>query len=86
MATINGDVPAIIADTYEALGFHARAAMVREGIDPHDGRADDASVDALEKILSGVPDGASTTRHSDTCWQRHAACLRDRIYSKLEWE
>lgn len=86
MATVNGDVPEIIADTYEALGFHARAAMVREGIDPHDGCADGTSIDTLGEILNGVPDSAARLKHTDTCWHTHAACLRDRIYSRLEWE
>lgn len=83
MATVNQGLDVIIADTYEALGFHARAAMVREGIDPHDGCAD--GIDPLGAILNDVPD-SKVEPHTDTCWHTHAACLRDRIYSKLEWE
>ncbi len=86
MATVNGDVPEIVADTYQALGFHARAAMVREGIDPHDGCADDATIDVLGEILSVVPDGTARLKHTDTCWHTHAACLRDKIYTDLGWE
>lgn len=85
MATVNGDVPEIVADTYEALGFHARAAMVREGIDPHDGCADETSIDTLSAILNGVPD-SKVKNHTDTCWHTHAACLRDKLYRDLEWE
>lgn len=84
----NEGLDEIVADTYQALGLHGRAAMVREGVDPHDG-CDRRAIEIEEKldaILASVPDAIGSVKHSDDCWRRHAACLRDKIYADLGWK
>lgn len=65
----NEGIELVIADTYQALGFHARAAMVREGIDQHDGCADatgyldpDPVIEDIYALLEQVP--VNTDRHT----------------------
>lgn len=85
MADPNAGIDQIIADTYEALGFHARAAMMRDNLDPHSGCADAEQTDVLDKILNDVPD-SRIMAHVGDCWKLHAACLRDKIFTDLGWE
>lgn len=85
MANPNAGIDEIIADTYEGLGFHARAAMMRDNFDPHDGCADAGQTDLLGKILNDVPD-SKVKKHDSGCWRTHAACLRDKIFTDLGWE
>lgn len=60
----NEGLDQIIADTYEALGFHARAAMMRDGAEAAEsGYADpDPVLDAIAGLLDEVP--ANTDKHT----------------------
>lgn len=89
----NEGLDQIIADTYEALGFHARAAMMRDGVEvAESGYADpDPVLDAIVDLLDEVP--ANTDRHTHTedaraegdrkathaCWRTRAQCLAEKI-------
>lgn len=87
---VNDDVPALVAATYAALGagYEQQAELAAANADnpDPDPHAECTPDDALVAILGTVPDATKSTKHSDTCWQRHAACLRDRICSDLGWE
>lgn len=78
-------IDAIAADIYESLGEHERAAMIRANLDPHEDCTSEYDR-VLESILHAVPDAPRSAKHSATCWQRHAACLRNKIYEGLEWK
>lgn len=94
MVRINEDLDVLAAETYESLG-PAYAQQAREtrlnieyagGYDsnPH---AECTDSDALAAILRAVPDDdRKSVKHTDTCWQTHAACLRDKLYNDLGWE
>jgi len=38
----------------------------------------------LINILSGVPAPTRSTKHSETCWQRHAHCLVVKVATELD--
>lgn len=91
MARINEDADVLSAEIYESLG-PAYAQQAREtrlnveyaGSDRHAGCVD---TDDLAAILHAVPDDdRKSVKHDDTCWHRHASCLRDKIYTDLGWE
>jgi hypothetical protein len=80
-----------IADIYQALGQQGRAALMRDPasqdryeLDTEAAGAVDG-MDSLYAILGEIPN-QDKLKHNDTCWQRHAACLRDRIKEALGWE
>lgn len=75
-----------IAEIYDGLGEVDRAAMVRADLDPHDECGSIGDWETMSVILHDVPDAAKSTKHNEYCWQKHAACLRDKIYNDLGWE
>lgn len=76
-----------VAEILDGLGQHERAAMVRDNHGPlEDLHAECTDSDALAAILDVVPDHGPRVKHSKTCWQTHAACLRDKIHTNLGWE
>lgn len=82
------DMSAAVAEIYEGLS-DPRAALARANVDaiaPEDIHETCTDSDALGKILNAVPDSRASVKHTDDCWQTHAACMRDKIYKDLGWE
>ncbi len=75
------------AELFEALKMpgaaHFRESAQHELADERERLQDqDDRLDALEQLLDEVPEPAASTKHGDTCWQRHARCLADRILDR----
>jgi len=75
-----------IADLAEAIGAPGAAHFRECAQDEAAGRLEDlagarVALDGIEELLSQIPEPAKSTKHSDTCWQRHAHCLAARIYT-----
>lgn len=75
---------ATLAELAEALDLpgaaHLRASADDELVgEREDSDTDRAELDELRRALDEVPEPAKSTKHSDTCWQRHARCLADRL-------
>lgn len=71
---------AVLAELAEALHLPG-AAHLREsaGVELLDALDAASELDNIYELLDRVPAGAVSAKHSDTCWQRHARCLADRI-------
>lgn len=94
----NEGLDQIIADTYEALGFHARAAMMRDGAEAAEsGYADpDPVLDDIYALLEQVP--ANTDRHKHiqdapaegerkatrACWRTRTQCLAEKLRGMID--
>lgn len=81
----NEGLDEVLAEILDGLGQRDRAAMLRDSHPLADLHEDCASVEVLAEILDAVPD-PRVKIHTDTCWQTHAACLRDKIWKDLGWE
>lgn len=93
MARVNEDADVLAAEIYESLGpaYVQQARETRLNVEYANPNGDDRHAectdsDALAAILHAVPDAATRLKHDEKCWQTHAACLRDKIYSDLGWE
>jgi len=73
-----------IAEIYDGLGDTYRAELYRS-LDQPDPDAVTVSelVDSIGDLIDDVPDPATNTKHDDTCWKKHAACLADKIEELL---
>jgi hypothetical protein len=73
-----------LAQIYDALGKPEQAELFRylERPDP-DALTVDELADSLRAAVSSVPEMASSAKHTDECWKKHAACLADRVLELL---
>lgn len=73
-----------LAELAEAMNLRS-AAHLRESADDEaalalaDARTAQGELEWVFDLLDKVPDSTPSTKHSDTCWQRHARCLADRL-------
>lgn len=88
----------IIADIYKGLGFHARAAMMRDGAEAAEsGYADpDPVLDAIADLLDKVPANADRHTHTEdtpaggghkaklACWRTRAQCLAEKLRGMID--
>jgi hypothetical protein len=71
-----------VAEIYDALG-DPRAVLAHEAADRAEAaERDDADtegrlayLEAVEAAMGKVPAAPESVKHTDDCWQRHAACL-----------
>lgn len=73
-----------LAEYAETMGLPG-AAHLRESADAEAaGRLADSvgaqeALEGIHELLSQIPEPTKSAKHSDTCWQRHAKCLADRL-------
>lgn len=97
-AMANEGLDEIIADTYEALGFHARAAMMRDGVETAEsGYADpDPVLNDIYALLEQVPSNTDKHKHVEgnyahgdvkavaPCWHARAQCLAEKLRGMID--
>lgn len=94
----NEDLDVLVADIYQGLGFHARAAMMRDGAEAAEANHKDCERigGAIADLLDKVPANADRHTHTEdtpaggghkaklACWRTRAQCLAEKLRGMID--